>query len=347
VKNIILILALVCLTVASGTGAAFAQSAAAGVTVQVNRVEFPVKLPDNNVYTLVAYLYTPQGADPATCEERRDTVQVLVHGATYDHRYWDVDPINGTTYSYARYMVQQCYSVLALDRLGAGESSRPDGDLLTKSADASSIAQILTGLRKPGNPTGRKFKRIVVVGHSFGTFTATYTLGTYGNLADAFVATAWVNGPGTIPVPADYIQSLLAAPYIMLATPVRTQLFYAPPSADQAVIDHDNANLATTFTRGFLLDAVALFTARAYGDIGQIKALTNVDKIGVPVFVQLGDNDILFSSALAGGEASLYSDAPSVTIDTLTNIGHAFNLHTTNQAGWQHIAAWIGRTVGN
>jgi pimeloyl-ACP methyl ester carboxylesterase len=346
-KKAIFILTLVCLMVVSGAGATFAQHADPDVSVQVGRVAFPVTLSDNQVYTVVGYLYTPQGNDRHSCEERRDTVQVLVHGGGYDHRYWDAGTINGTDYSYARDMAGRCYSVLALDRLGAGESSRPDGDLTDKEQDASSIAQILTELRKQNNLTGRKFKKIVLVGHSFGSFSSIYTLGAHGDLVDALVVTGWTNAPGVVPIDPAFIQALLVNPYISLPAEVRTALFYHLAAADPAVIAFDNAVLTDTTTRGFVVDAVDVFTARALGDVNQIKALTKVDQIGVPVFVQLGDFDALFPASLAGAEAGFYSGAPQVTVDTLSNIGHSFNLHSNHQAGWDRIAGWIGRTLGD
>src|SRR5512134_1855726 len=114
-KKAIVLLTLLCLSLVSGTGAAFAQQAALGVSVQVDRVAFPVTLSDNQVYTVVGYLYTPQGNNEHICEERRDSVQVLLHGGGYDHRYWDAGTINGSEYSYAHEMARRCYSVLALD----------------------------------------------------------------------------------------------------------------------------------------------------------------------------------------------------------------------------------------
>jgi pimeloyl-ACP methyl ester carboxylesterase len=346
-KKAISILALACLMVISGAGTTFAQDDAPGASVQVDRVAFPVTLSDNQVYTVVGYLYTPRGNDRHTCKQRRDTVQVLVHGGGYDHRYWDAGMINGNDYSYARDMAGRCYSVLALDRLGAGESSRPDGDLVDKEQDASSIAQILTVLRKQNNPTGRKFKNVVLVGHSFGSFSSIYTLGAHGDLADVLVVTGWANAPGVVPLDPAFIQAVLANPYIALPPEVRTALFYHLASADPNVIAFDNAALADTTTRGFVLDAVDVFTARALGDVNQIKTLTKVNQVDVPVFVQLGDFDALFPASLAGAEASFYSSAPNVTVDTLSNIGHSFNLHSNRQEGWDHIAAWIGHTLGD
>jgi pimeloyl-ACP methyl ester carboxylesterase len=187
----------------------------------------------------------------------------------------------------------------------------------------------------------------LLVGHSFGSLLSVYTLGEYGNVADALVVTAWIHVPGTVPLTPEYVQSLLQMEHIQVAPEVRTILFYYPGSADQAVIDYDNANLNDTLPRAYFLDGISVFTARALGDVALTKTLTKVDQVNVPVFVQLGDNDILFPSAIAGAEASFYSSAPSVTVDNLTNIGHGFNLHTNHGEGWQHIDAWISDNVVN
>ena len=111
------------------------------------------------------------------------------------------------------------------------------------------------------------------------------------------------------------------------------------------MIAYDNSALADTFTRGFLADAVGVFTARALADIGQIKALTRVDWVGVPVFVQLADADALFPASLGPAEAPLYSASPSVTVDTLAATGHSFNLHRSRGTSWDRIHGWIAATL--
>ncbi|RIK37555.1 MAG: alpha/beta hydrolase [Chloroflexi bacterium] len=344
-RKLFAVLLLFSLLLTALPGTVFAQTPG----IQVERLEFAVRLNDNQTHTIVGYLYTRQGNPDETeqCGKRSRTVQVLLAGATYNHRYWDVPTINGIDYSYARTMAAQCYSVLALDRLGTGESSRPSGDFISLAVEADGIAQILASLRTNQNPTQRRFKRIVLVGHSFGTLLSVYTLGEYGNVADALVATGWVHVPGTVPLTPEYVQSLLQMEHIQVAPDVRNILFYYPGSADPAVIDYDNANINDTLPRAFFLDGINVFTARALGDVALTKTLTRVDQVSVPVFVQLGDNDILFPSAIAGAEASFYSSAPSVTVDNLTNIGHGFNLHTNHAEGWQHIEAWIANNVVN
>lgn len=317
--------------------------------VEATRVEFPVILSDNQSYTLVGYLYSQHGNpnNLGDCGQRSHTIQVLLHGGTYNHNYWDAGVINNTNYSYANYMAGQCYTVLALDRLGTGESSKPDGDFVNKVTEADAVAQILTSLRTNHNPTQRKFKRIVLVGHSFGSFLSVYTLGEYGNVADGLVVTGWLHAPGTVPLDPGLVQQLLQTPYILSTPEIRQALFFHLPTTDSAVIAHDNANLADAMTRGFFLDAINVFTARhpEVGDMAQVKALTKVDQINTPVFVQLGDHDVLFPSGFGGSEAGYYSSSPSVTVDNLINIGHGFNLHTNHLDGWQHIDGWIANTI--
>jgi len=310
-------------------------------SIEVTRVEFPVILSDNQVYTMVGFLYAKQGIGREKCKKKRDTVQVLLHGGTYNHKYWDAGTINGVDYSYARFMAERCYAVLALDRLGAGESSKPDGDFLDKDENAASIAQVLISLRANHNPTGRKFKQIALVGHSLGTFSSIYTLGAYGQLADALVATGWVNAPGVVPIDPALFQALLANPYSVLPSEARSALFYYSPSADPDVIAFDNASLADAQGRGFLLDTIEVLQARALGDVAAIKALTLVDQVTIPVFLQLGDRDVLAPASSAVTDAAFYTGAPSVTINTLTDMGHDYNLHLNRLTGWQAIADWL------
>lgn len=58
-----------------------------------------------------------------------DYIQVLVHGATYTKEYWSTgawSSKNTPQYSWSRYANYKGYHTLAIDRLGNGQSSRPD-----------------------------------------------------------------------------------------------------------------------------------------------------------------------------------------------------------------------------
>src|SRR5262245_46104354 len=91
--------------------------------VNVTRVEFPVALSDGNTYTISGYFYYRGTL-------RNQTLQVLVHGGTYNHKYWDAPTINGHSYSYVNFMAENGYALLAIDQLGDGLSSKPDGDFV-------------------------------------------------------------------------------------------------------------------------------------------------------------------------------------------------------------------------
>jgi len=293
--------------------------------VQVKQVAFPVTLSDGHTYSLAGYLYHHSGHEPRT-------LQVLLHGATYDHRYWDAPRIDGHAYSYARHMVDEGYAVLALDQLGAGSSDHPDGDFFTLQEAASGLHQVMTSLRAPNNPTHHAFRRLVLVGHSLGSLTAVYAEGAYGD-ADALVLTGLALTPHPPPVSAAVIGPLLQTPYVVFPPALRTQLFYYAPSADPAVVAYDNAVLRDGVPRGEFLSGLQLSS-----DPTQLGA----DLITEPVLVQLGADDVTAPAALAPTEAAYYSMAASVTVQALPAIGHAVNLHVDNEHGWDLIEDWIG-----
>src|SRR5215208_5823404 len=137
-------------------------------SIQTQRVNFPVTLSDGNTYQVAGYLYFKDSY-------QNRTLLLALHGATYNHKYWDVPDINGHEYSFARYMAERKYAVLAIDQLGAGESTKPaDGDSVTLDQTASGIHQVITRLRSGENATGYAFERVVTVGHSLGTINAVY-----------------------------------------------------------------------------------------------------------------------------------------------------------------------------
>ena len=74
------------------------------------------------------------------------TVQLLVHGYTYDHLYWDL-PYQSPNYSYVTAAVQAGYATLNIDRLGVGLSDHPAPELLTTISDAYVLHELVQDLR--------------------------------------------------------------------------------------------------------------------------------------------------------------------------------------------------------
>lgn len=283
---------------------------------KVRRLEFSVSLSDGNTYTIAGFLYSNGSF-------RNRPLQVLVHGGTYNHKYWDAPTINGQSYSYARYMAEEGYAVLAIDQLGAGESSKPSGDFVTLNETTSSIHQVLSQMRSGNNPLGYAFEQIVLVGHSFGGINSIFVQGTYHD-ADALVVTALGHVPHELPIPLELITELAKFPYFPLPAEARSALFYYAAAVDSDVIANDNLNLADLLTRGQLFTTFAAVFDPAADRVGAVTG---------PVLVQLGEHDALWPSVYAGGEAAYWTNASSLTVESLPSVGHAFNTHLDNKSG--------------
>lgn len=295
--------------------------------IKVERLTFPVTLADGGPAEVVGYLYYKGSF-------HNRTLLLAVHGANYNHKYWDVPTINGHEYSFARYMAEQKYAVLAIDQLGAGESTKPaDGDAVTLDQTASGIHQVITRLRSGENATGYAFEKVVTVGHSLGTINAIYAQGTYHD-ADAVVATGMGHVPHELPVPAELIQELLQYEYFKLPDALRPLMFYYTPGADPDVLQYDADYLADFLARGQL--TTGILPAFSFD-----MAALRVGQVDGPVLVQLGEFDGLSPASLADGEAAYFTSASSVTVQALPGVGHDFNTHFRNHEGWRLMDEWL------
>jgi pimeloyl-ACP methyl ester carboxylesterase len=126
--------------------------------------------------TLVA-LAAGQAADSLVAGElcttpdelsRGSTVQLLVHGATYSHEYWDLGTVHGATYSYAREVAALGTAAFAPDEIGVGGSSHPLSTLVTVDTAGYVTHQVVRALRD-GSLTGTAFGKVIAVGHALGS----------------------------------------------------------------------------------------------------------------------------------------------------------------------------------
>lgn len=310
------------------------------------QVTFPVSIdgPAPGPYRIVGELCIPR-------RQTHRTLQLLVHGASYNHRYWDF-PFMPEHYSYVRHANASGFATLALDRLGSGESDHPSGELVTVHASASTIHQIVTSLHTGASlaPDGDRiqFDRIVLVGHSFGSNIAWTEAGIYGDV-DGLILTAishLTNPPGapltvTDAYPAQldplFANAGLPGGYLTTRPGTRGDLFYFVPNADPRVIAVDEAT-KDVVPVGLLIDQ---FTT--YG-------LTQ--NIHVPVLNVDGDFDTLScdlpsctASGSLAGEASNYPPDAHYRLVIVPDAGHSINLQR-NAPFWFRIAQdWIEDTV--
>jgi pimeloyl-ACP methyl ester carboxylesterase len=286
--------------------------------------------------------------------DNENTLQVLIHGASLNRGYWDF-PFMPQRYSYVRHANAAGFATLAIDRLGTGESDRPPGELVSVHAAASTIHQIVTAVRDGAvrDQSNRpiKFRRVVLVGHSFGSNISWTEAGIYGDV-DGLVLTAIShdqNPPAapltmTLAWPAQldpkFAGSGIPSGYLTTIPGARAALFYHLPGADPAVIAVDEQVTKDTLPVGMLFDQ---FTT--YG-------LTQ--NIHVPVLNVVGDFDTLacqLPSCTASGsianEGSFYPADACYTQLIVPDTGHATNLHLNAPTWFATAQEWVEDNVSS
>lgn len=284
------------------------------------------------------------------------TVQLLIHGATYTHTYWDFGVVNGQDYSYARDVAAAGIPTFAIDQLGAGNSSHPLSTDVTIQVAAYAAHQVVQALRN-GTATGIRFGKVVEVGHSFGSVASTLEAGTYHDVngviltADTHADTAFHNNaqPDIYPAGDDplFAGSGLDSGYLTTVPGTRGYLFYAPGDAEPAVIAQDEATKSTIPLTMFL---------------GGLQVLQSDDTaaISVPALLIDGSHDQLSCGALAGGgtydcssgsaiaaqEAPYYSPAAQLRACIVPGSGHDINLSLNHQTAEAQAILWTYEYVG-
>ncbi|KAK4451557.1 Alpha/Beta hydrolase protein [Podospora aff. communis PSN243] len=129
-------------------------------------------------------------------KKHADTLQLLVHGITYNSSMWEGWGF-GDKYNWHAYASKEGYHTLAIDRLGHGLSTRNADPLnvVQGPMHVEIIHQLISIVR--GNTTanllGRGFSKVAYVGHSFGSAIGTQVLRVYPEDVDAAVLTGFSN----------------------------------------------------------------------------------------------------------------------------------------------------------
>lgn len=295
-------------------------------TTHARQIDFAVDLAGDTAAVISGHFH------PARTRARR-VLQVLLHGNSYDHRYWDVGPINGIDYSYARHMSERGYDVLAVDLPGTGSSAKPPGDTVTLESVGAALASVVEVMRRADGPLRGAADRVVLVGHSLGAVVAVHTQARWKS-GDIVVVTGTGYSSHTAPSPfgPNGRQEAMKTEYAWLPADLRRRAFYHPPTADDAVIAFDNRTLRTSLPRRLWADCLH---ARhdAY--------LSGISDIACPVYIQLGDHDPIMPSSNAAHERACWPRDTEVQVESLDSIGHCFNLHRNHDEGWAGIDRFL------
>lgn len=267
-----------------------------------------------------------------------DTVQLLVHGITYDHRYWNIaDPADpeADTYSWEAAATRTGHATAAIDRIGSGESTRPLSTAVNLESNAAVVSAVAGALRAGTLSDGQGFGSVALVGHSYGSIVAIAAAARGG--VDALVLTGFSNGLRTVqatlsigprhyPAALDpqFSGTLLDPGYLTSQPGQRRALFYDPGvDVDPVIIERDEATKGTVAGTELLGIPIAV-KSRYTGHL--------------PVLIVNGDRDGIFCSqspldfgapcrdaeSLAAYERQFFPNADLSTI-VLPGIGHCIN----------------------
>jgi pimeloyl-ACP methyl ester carboxylesterase len=322
-----------------------------------------------------AFPFRVEGELCATPAEMRNgtTVQLLLHGATYNHSYWDFATVDGIRYSYARDLALAGFPTYAFDQIASGQSTRPASDEVNTGVAAYVEHEVVQGLRS-GALTGTAFGKVIEVGHSVGSMTSWQEAGTYQDV-DGLIITGAVHhttefsqtllANGVYPASQDPRFAGLAwdvgdPGYITTVPGARAPAFYYGPGADPAVIAADDTTSSfagSTFTTESGKDVLP---AGQFDALNLLSSPTATLAIHVPVLIIMGEEDALSCGADARGvdfdcssgqriaaqESPFYSPQAELEACAVPDAGHDISLHRTFWIQEAAAAAWSYAAVG-
>jgi len=317
-----------------------------GPRLRCDRVVFPLALASGQPASLHAV-----GWLCARGAIHDKTIQVLVHGATYDHNVWDF-PYRPDRYSYVRAATDAGYATLNLDRLGHGQSSRVPGAELDLAVGAFALHQIVEALRSGAIVThhfGRvAADKILLAGESLGGNLVWTEAAIYRDVDGLVVAgSAHSFGIGldrllrvTVPVEQDPLLRLRGFPpgYLTTIAGTRAAAYYHPVDAELLVILLDEL-LKQTITSGEIA-----------GIPGSLPLTLQVD---VPTLIAVGDFDDIFcagpscsASGSLDAETDSYGPGSCAELVIMPHAGHVLSLHRNARDYFALVREWADRRVG-
>jgi pimeloyl-ACP methyl ester carboxylesterase len=287
-----------------------------------------------------------------------ETVQLLLHGATYNHSYWDFGTIDGVSYSYARDLAAAGFPTFALDQIGSGRSSRPLSTAISLQSAAYVAHEVVQNLLR-GGIGGTRFGKVIVVGHSLGSGVAWAEAGTYDDVAGVvitgavhsttvFFSTALGSDFYSASLDPRFVGAGVDPGYLTTRPGTRGTLFYNGADTNPSVVAEDEETKdvfsSTELTTG----------------LPTLESSAATQQITVPVIDILGGDDNLFcgaevdgatydcssGAAVAAEEAPDYAPAAQLRACVVPGSGHDINLALNHALEEADAAVWSDEYVG-
>jgi pimeloyl-ACP methyl ester carboxylesterase len=312
-------------------------------------VKVPVAIDSSRPYDLSQYIY---GWLCSPAQGPSSTIQLLNHGATYGHEYWDF-PYQSQTYSYVDAMARANLSTFNYDRIGVGLSSHPPSTEITLASDAFVAHQLVQDLLA-GKIGQHKFARVVIVGHSVGSLITAIEAATYHDVAgvilsgqvqlDSPSADETVNNTFYQAKKDPRFQRLnLDSGYLTTLPGTRTQDFYSIQESDPQVRRVDENTKETTSLSEFLSDDGFFEDISKQIDVPVLDVVGQRDTMAC---LPTGAEDCTSSATLQQAEAPFYSPAAHLRAIVIPNTGHSLNLHFTASQWFDDVTDWMHQSFG-
>ncbi|KAK3319106.1 hypothetical protein B0H66DRAFT_257139 [Apodospora peruviana] len=323
----------------------------------VNTTTWNYKLPSNPPIVPIdrTFKVHAQLCVPSTKNAKSNILQIATQGRGFDKRYFDIR-VQPETYSYLDAAIKRGYPVLTYDRIGLGESEKPDPyDVVQLPAEVEILAG-LTKLAKAGklissskvlsnsSPAVKDFvpSKIVQVGHSYGSFIIAPMIVKYGSLADGALLTGFFPNPrlGTVDVShydhayvhdIDPVRWAAYGPgyFILANTLVLQKLFLHKPGFEPALLTYMSEILQP--------EAVGEYPS---GDSLPLPDLHATEFTG-PVQISAGAFDFANCKGDCRGQynatfvENLFPKASNITGYLQPDAGHAMHFSTTAPIGYK------------
>ncbi|KAG9120191.1 hypothetical protein FRC07_004404 [Ceratobasidium sp. 392] len=292
-------------------------------------------------------------------------VHVGTHGINFDHSYWEFG--YSKEYNYIEAATRAGYAVFTHDRLGVGQSDKPDGlNEVQASTEVEILHQLIQNLRNT-----KKFSKIVGIGHSFGAMQLTGIANKYPDDLEAVILTGYA--PSMVTVPLAFTSWAITLAKEQADATIRSRWMSLPDGANKYTND-----LAYWGTGSPSADRFAFFAEGNY-DEGAFKQaydtkqtftmgefLTIAEPVSQPapnykgdVFVVTGEKDIIFcggncnqkpttteGNSLLDDTKTLYLNAKSFMTYVPPGAGHALFTHYGTNKTISTILGWTKQVTG-
>ena len=294
-------------------------------------------------------------AEGAT-DEKAEVIELLIHGGSYTKEYWaggNFPGFDGREYSWIRYADKRRYATLSIDELGNGDSSHPDPSNVVQPALESETIHSIIGQLHAGKIGRKKDSKIVLVGHSFGSFTSARLAQNHPTDLAGLILTGYSHDlsgnvvlqnnfayePAFTVMPSRF-GDLPQAYFAMSNASGRTDAFYYSGHYHPLISSLDFETEGTVPLGepwGVTIDPVPAFTG--------------------PVLLCSGDHDAVVCGNNTGGTClpadtstvasskAFFPNAESFTYFLANESGHAINFHYTAQQTFRAVHDWIDENI--